>query len=417
MKNLLLLFALILSGSCTSNKNRIYEWRGEGRTGIYQESNLLKEWPENGPPEIRAIENIGNGFGSPTFTDTHFFITGEIDTIATLFCFNLDGEKQWQTEIGREWTKTLPGSRSTPTIVDNLVYTVTGMGNLFCVDIREGEIIWSKGFTEDAEGIPTMHGYTEAPVIDGDKVFWTPGGKEYNVAGLNRFTGELIWYNKGFSERSGYNQGKLIELPDRNIFVTFSAYHMMGFDAGTGEMLWAHEQDNLTLEERILGMGDTHCNAVLFEDGYIYYAAGDGNGGVKLALSEDGSEITEVWRNKGFDGYMGGIVKIDNYLYGTGTVKPELRAINAATGELTDSLSLGSGTIIAADEMLYYYSQKGTMYLLGYDNGKIHEVSSFRITKGSREHFSHPVINKGILYQRHGDVLVAFDIRRLNKGE
>jgi len=44
--------------------------------------------------------------------------------------------------------------------------------------------------------------------------------------------------------------------------------------------------------------------------------------------------------------------------------------------------------------------------------GKVEKVSSFRIKKGNAQHFSHPVINKGILYQRHGKVLMAFDIRK-----
>jgi outer membrane protein assembly factor BamB len=150
---------------------------------------------------------------------------------------------------------------------------------------------------------------------------------------------------------------------------------------------------------------------VVFEDGCIYYAAGDGNGGVKLKLSEDGSAIEEVWRNKGFDSYMGGIVKIDDHLYGSGTSKKYFKSINATTGELTDSLKIGWGAVIAADNMLYYYSQGGKLSLLEYKNGKLNQKSQFKITRGSKEHFAHPVIKDGILYQRHGQVLMAFDIR------
>jgi outer membrane protein assembly factor BamB len=110
--------------------------------------------------------------------------------------------------------------------------------------------------------------------------------------------------------------------------------------------------------------------------------------------------------------YMGGIVKIGNWLYSSGTVKPDLRSINALTGQLTDSLRIGSGAIIAADNMLYYYTQKGDMILLSYNRGKLEKVSSFRIKEGTQQHFSHPVIYKGVLYQRHGNALMAFDIHR-----
>ena len=412
MNKLLILLTLSTLLSASSEKTKIYEWRGKDRTGIYQESNLLKSWPAEGPKEILTVENIGNGFVSPIFTDQNFFITGEIDSMAILFCFNLKGEKLWQTNLGRDWMKTYPGARSAPTIVDNLIYVGTGMGNIFCLERKDGKVIWSKDLINDFNGVLPMHGHSESALIEGDKVFWTAGGIENNVVAMNRFTGKLIWSNKGFGEPSAYNSPKLIELLSRKIMVTFSMYHLMAFDTETGEMLWSDEQVNTPLDKRGPGVGDTHSNTVLYDNGSIYYVAGDGNCAVKLNLSKDGSKITQAWRNKDFDSYMGGVVKIGNYIYGSGTVRPNILSINATTGILSDSLRIGNGAIIAADNMLYYYTQKGDMTLLSYNQGKMEKVSSFRIKKGTLQHFAHPVINKGILYQRHGDVMMAFDILR-----
>ena len=389
-----------------------YEWRGTDRAGIYNETGLMKTWPESGPKELWSIDNIGNGYVSPVFTDKEFYITGETDTISILYCYNLKGQKQWQLSLGKEWIKTNRGSRSTPTIVDDLLYIGTGLGNLYCVDTKSHKIIWSKDFEKDFNGIMPLHGHSEAPAISDNKVFWTPGGKDFNVVALDRYTGKLIWLNKGFGERSGYNSPLIIERGGKKILVTFSAYHMMGLVAETGRLLWSDEQTSFAPADRKPGYGDTHANTILYENGIIYYAEGDGNCGLKFKLSEDGTTISKVWQNKGFDSYMGGIVKIGNYIYGCGTVKPDLRAINAETGVLSDSLRIGSGAIIAADGMLYYYNQKGDEMLLSCDKGKISKVSSFRITKGTEAHFAHPVINKGILYQRHGKVLMAFDIRK-----
>jgi hypothetical protein len=39
-------------------------------------------------------------------------------------------------------------------------------------------------------------------------------------------------------------------------------------------------------------------------------------------------------------------------------------------------------------------------------------LSSFKITKGTGQHWSHPVIKEGRLYLRHGDALMVFDIAR-----
>ncbi|MDF1576151.1 MAG: PQQ-like beta-propeller repeat protein [Bacteroidales bacterium] len=403
----------ILLFSCSGSQPEVYEWRGADRMGIYPDTNLLKEWPEEGPRELWAIDKLGRGFGSPQFKGERFFVTGEVDSMAHLYCFDLDGNKIWQSPLGKEWVSSYPGSRSAPTIVEKLIYIGTGMGDLYCVNEADGSLEWSKDFVRDFQGVYPLHGHSEAAVISGDRVFWTPGGPVHNVVALNRMTGELIWSNPGFGERSGYNPGKLLSHHGRELFVTFTAAKLLGLDAETGELLWSHHQDVYTEKEREkIGIGDSHANSVVYRDGSIFYVAGDGNGGVRLDLSEDGSAFTQAWRNPGFDSFFGGVVLIDNYLYTSGTHRQYLYSIDATTGILRDSLHIGQGALIAADERLYYYNHRGQMYLISHTEGKLKELSSFRINKGSGHHFSHPVIHRGVLYQRRGDALMAFDIRR-----
>lgn len=404
----LILFSVLLS--CTRPSETIHQWRGEKRGGVYRESDLLSTWPMEGPDELWMIDSLGRGYGSPVFVEDLFFLTGEIDSMALLFCFTLEGNKVWEVTLGKEWVTSFPGSRSAPTIVDDLIYIGTGMGDLYCLNKSDGNKVWSREFGADFEGIYPLHGHSEAAVVQNEMVFWNPGGEAHNVVALDRFTGELIWSHPGLGERSAYNPGQLIELPQRDLYVTFSAYHLMGFDAKTGELLWTQEQDNTTAEERKLGIGDTHANSILYEDGFIYYAAGDGNGGVCLSLSEDGSEISESWRNRQFDSFMGGIIKIGNFLYGSSTSTPYFRSVDAISGEHRDSLKVGHGAVIAAADRLYYYNQRGEMKLIQSENGKLSEISSFKISKGSGHHFSHPVIHRGVLYQRRGKSLMAYDI-------
>ena len=414
MKQVVYFFAFFLFISCNNSKTRIYQWRGENRTGVFPEKNLLAEWPENGPEEIWFAEGIGNGYGSPTVTENELFVTGEIDSLARMFCFSLNGELKWKKDFGKEWAKHYPGSRSAPTVVDDMIYVNSGAGTISCLNREDGTLVWQKDYVKDFDAIFPMHGFSEAPVVSGNKVFCTPGGPENNVVALDRFTGELIWSCKGMGEQMGYNPGNLIELPSRKIYVTFSAYHLLGIDTETGELLWTHMQDNTPVEKREPGIGDTHSNNVIFDDGFIYYAVGDGNRGVKLKLSDDGSKISEVWRTPDLDTYMSGFVKLGDYIYGCGTRKKDLKSFYAETGEVVDSMRAGTGAIIAADNMLYYYNWGGELSLLGYENGKLEKRSSFKITRGTKEHFSHPVIKNGVLYQRRGDALMAFDIRAKN---
>ena len=411
MKILVPVLLLALLWSCSSKNPSVVEWRGEDRNGIYYESNLMKVWPEEGPSELWFLEGIGSGYGSPVLEDGLIYITGAIDSMAYLHCLSTEGEIIWQSEFGKEWVVNFPGSRSAPTIVENLIYVGSGMGNLYCLEKTTGDVVWSKDFKGDFQGRLPRFGHSESAVVDGDRVFWTPGGKEHNVVAVNRFTGELIWSNPGFGERSAYHPPRVISLSEQKILVTFTAYHLMGLDVESGELIWSQEMEGMPLEERKPGKGDTHANTVLFEEGAIYYATGDdGNFGVKLELSEDGGSINELWRNKEFDSYMGGIVKVGSYLYGGGTAKPQLKSIDANTGMLADTLKVGRGAVIEADQMLYYYNFAGDLKLISYSDGEMEEVSSFKITRGDKEHFSHPVIHKGVLYLRHGTVLMAFDI-------
>ena len=388
------------------------QFRGLNRDGVYPEKNLLASWPEGGPAQLWINNEIGNGFGPPAVTSERVYVTGEIDTVGYLFAFDLKGKLLWKSDYGKEWVMTFPGSRSTPTIVGNLIYVCSGLGNLSCFNAANGSKKWMVDMKKDLHGQFTLHGHAESPLVDGDQVFLTPGGSDTNVVALNRFTGKLNWTCKGFGEIPGYNSPIMINLPSLKILVTFSAYHLMGIDAETGKLLWAHEQINVPLAERKPGMGDTHSNSAYYENGYIYYVAGDNNCGTKLKLSEDGKQITQVWNNKALDNFMGGFIKIDNHIYTGSESKRSLICADANTGQVVDSLKIGSGSLALADNMLYYYNQRGEMNLVKPALSKMEFISKFKITSGTKEHFSHPVIKDGILYIRRGKALMAYDIRK-----
>ena len=404
-----LLILLIWSASLHAQVTA--QWRGIDRAGIYNEKNLLKTWSSGGPALLWENGAIGNGYGSPTITDDRIYICGEIDTTGYLFAFDHNGKLIWKSGYGNEWVLNYQGARCAPTVAGDLIYVSSGLGNVACFNIKKGETKWSVDMLKDLRGRFTLFGHAESLLVDGDKVFLVPGGLYANVVAMNRFTGKVLWVCEGQGEIPGYNSPYMISLPERKILVTFTAYSLLGIDAETGKILWIHEQDNTPQDKRKPGNGDTHSNTIFYEDGFIYYIAGDGNGAVKLELSNDGKQIRQIWRNKGIDNYMGGFIKPGNYIYSCLSEKKVLISIDANSGKVVDSLKAGTGTIIFADGLLYYYNQKGDVDLVKPDQGKLELVSSFKITAGTREHFSHPVIHGGVLYIRHGNVLQAYNVK------
>ncbi len=407
------ILVLVLTASGYYSYSQAFaQWRGIERKGIFVENDLLTSWPEGGPAQRWQADSIGNGYGSPSITEDRIYVMGEKDSIGYLFAFDHKGKLQWRSDYGKEWVKTFPGSRSTPTVTEDLIYTCSGLGNLACFELKTGTRKWFVDMVKDLHGRFTYHGHSESPLIYNDLVYLVPGGIDTNVVAFNRFSGKIVWICKGKGESPAYNSPILITLPSRTLLVTFTAYAMLGIDAKTGELLWTHEQVNIPVEERKSGNGDTHSNSAWYEDGFIYYFEGDGNGAVKLKLSEDGKEVTQLWRNDVIDNYMGGFIKLGDYLYSCYFSRKDFRVFDANTGQALDSLKIGRGSVIYADNLLYYYSIPGDVYLIRPNKNKPEIVSTFKITVGTKEHFSHPVIHKGVMYIRHGQVLLAYDIRR-----
>ena len=103
---------------------------------------------------------------------------------------------------------------------------------------------------------------------------------------------------------------------------------------------------------------------------------------------------------------------VDGHLYGSGHMNRNWHCIEFMTGKPKyESRKLGrQGNIIYADEMLYIYSEKGDVALVKPNSEKFEIVSSFKLKDGTGEHWAHPVIKKGKLYVRHGDILNIYDI-------
>jgi outer membrane protein assembly factor BamB len=309
--------------------------------------------------------------------------------------------------LGKEFTVSgfssgFPGNRSTPTVVDNLVYTSSGTGTIACMDAQNGKIIWSKNIINTFDGILNEFGYSESLLTDGDKLFCYPGGKNSNIVALNRFTGNLIWASKAIEDTISHCSPMIIKMPKRNILITFSAKSLIALDAQSGELIWSQKQDSVKY--------NLQGNTPVYNNGSLYYVAGDGNGAVKLELADDGSIIKEDWRNPAFKNNISGFVLIDNYLYGSSENKKML-SFNASTGEMTDSVRFSSGSTIFADGKLYCYSDKNELGMFTIDKGKIKLVSRFKCEKGTKEAIAHPVISDGILYVRHGKALMAYKIK------
>jgi outer membrane protein assembly factor BamB len=400
------LFIIVLN----SHAQNISQWRGSNREGIYPDQNLLKTWPESGPKLLWSTEEIGAGFSSPVIAGDKLFINGEINQVAHVFAFDLNGKLLWKYANGPEffgegYSANFPGARSAPTVYNDLVYVCSGMGRIACLEAASGKEKWTVNMVNDLGGKMNMFGYSESLLVDETKVYCYPGGAESNIVALDRFTGKPVWTSKALGEPVSFCSPMMIKLPERNVLVALSHEYLQGLDAKSGELLWWHKEDSVKLEGE-------HCNTPIYADGAIYNISGDdkGNGAYKLQLSPDGKSIQEMWRNNKVLNALGGFVKIGNRIY-TSSKDNKLKVLDTETGQVTESLSGMKGNLIAADNMLFFYADNGYINLIKGIGTKLEVAGKFKIMKGEKEHFAHPVIANGVLYVRHGNALMAYAIR------
>jgi outer membrane protein assembly factor BamB len=166
-------------------------WRGPKRDAISTETGLLKSWPESGPPLAWRIDDkLGGGMSSVAISGGKIFTMGKVRGKESLICLNLeDGKVLWTTSLG-----TGGDPNCTPTVDGDLVYGLSRDGVLICCQVADGGEVWKLDFAKDLGGkMMSDWGYSESPLVDGDRLIVTPGAKDAILAALNKKTGKTEW--------------------------------------------------------------------------------------------------------------------------------------------------------------------------------------------------------------------------------
>lgn len=400
----LVIATLILLISVEAVGQEATKWRGPDANGIYPDTGLLRQWPDDGPALNWKFDQMGEGFSSPAFPpDGYIYIPTMIDQTGYMFKLTMAGDLLWKVEYGPEFYESYPGSRATPTIAGDLLYFLSGRGRLVCLNTHDGSLLWSTHLVDDLDGELNRYGFNETVVADGNKLYCTPGGKLQSVVALNRFTGEVIWKADGMGDKAAYCTPLIVDLPERNILVTHTESNILGIDTNDGSLLWTYPWPNRRLE---------HQNTPLYHEGNIFCFSGYGKGSVMLNLSDDGKSVTQKWVNENFDNRMGGAVLIDGYIYGCGHHNRTWQCLDWESGkQLYESDELTMGVVIAADGRLYCYDERGELALVKPDSTRFNIISRTKITEGTGQQWSHPVIHDGMLYISRGTTLMSYKIR------
>ncbi len=378
-------------------------FRGPQADGIYAETGLLQTWPEGGPRLKWRLDGLGETYASMTVVDGRIYTTGLADGRGSVFALSTGGEVLWRQDYGEEFDgRGYPGTRNTPTVYRGKLFLLSSLGKAVSLDAMTGAIRWERDLLGDFGGENTYFGMAEQPLIVDGQVIYTPGGADASLAAFDPDTGETLWTTTGLSENAAYCSARLFETGGHRQIVTAVATKLAGVDPGSGEVLWTHPVE---VEYNI------QANSPAFIGDRIYLSHGYGQGGRLVQLAADGRSVEEKWTEPDIDVHHGGMVVLDGRIYGAAD-NGTWAILDAESGEIVASARRrGKGSIVYADGRLYGYTEKGEVLLVDPDPESFEVVGSFEITEGDGNHWSHPVVANGTLYVRHGDVLMAYDVR------
>lgn len=397
------------------------QWRGPRRDGISPDTGLLNSWPKEGPPLVWKAGGLGRGFSSLAIADGRIITMGDLaDGQYVLALSQADGKPVWKTRIGDVWEpQGYAGPRCTPTIDGPRIYALGPHGDLVCLEAASGKELWHRKLAADFGG--RMHsgwGFSESPLVDGDRLICTPGGAEAAIVALDKKSGSEIWRaavpalgDKG-GDGAAYASIVIGNGGGRKQYIQLMGRGVVSVDAENGKFLWGYN--------RVANPTANIPTPVVMGD-YVFCSSGYQTGAALLKLSPDGDGVRaeEVYflDAKTFQNHHGGMIVLGDYLYtGHGHNAGAPTCLAWKTGDVAWRHNRGPGTgsaaVAYADGNLYFRFENGVMALIGATPEGYQEKGSFQIPDVGNPSWSHPVVIGGRLYLREQDALLVYDVKQ-----
>jgi outer membrane protein assembly factor BamB len=317
------------------------QWMGPKRDNVWREEGIVDKFPAGGPKVLWRAP-VAGGYAGVAVAEGKVFVTdfvpgGELPgdnferktaagTERVLCLDETTGKELWKYEIPVTYTISYPaGPRCTPTVDGDRVYTLGAEGNLLCLSVTDGRVIWAKDLKKDYDTKAALWGWAGHPLVDGNRLFVIAGTAKAHVVALDTLTGKELW-RAGTAPEQGYSPPTIIEAGGVRQLVLMKPDGMYAVAPDTGAILWEtpYNADNGSIIMAPVKVGE-HVYVGGFQEKNLC---------VKLAADKPGVEV--VWRNKAKHGISA--VNVQPFVEGTMIYgfheKGDLRGVEIPSGEV-----------------------------------------------------------------------------------
>jgi len=382
------------------------QFRGPKRDGVSTEKGLLQSWPAEGPPLAWTAKGLGGGYSTVSVAGDRVYTLGNKNKDSHLVALDKKtGDILWTSLVG-------PAGGSlgcTPTVDGDRVYALGQAGDLVCIDAA-GKQVWHRHLVTDFGGVKGGWNYCESPLVDGDKVIVTPGGKDATMVALDKTTGKDVWKCPIPTKKNeaGYSSVVVAEVGGVKHYVQLFNGGLVGVSTD-GKVLWTHEK---------LGNNTANVPTPIVIGDLVFSSIGYGRGASLVKLTAEGGAVSakEVYYERPLTNKHGGVIRVGDYVYGDTDDSGKPYCAELKTGKVMWKRSSegdggGSAAVTYADGRLYFHYDNGVVALVEASPAGYKEVGSFKAPKRNGASWAHPVVSDGKLYIREGDMLFCYDIR------
>jgi outer membrane protein assembly factor BamB/precorrin-6B methylase 2 len=410
----LLVLALVVAPESVSGQTRAYwpQFRGPDRTNVAKDTGLLKQWPEDGPPLAWKVTHLGAGMAPVSVAEGRLYTLAFRD--GTEYAVALDrgtGKEVWAAALGpgRQEAGMQFHYQRQPVIDNERLYAFSANAVLFCLETDAGRFLWKKDYRREFGTRGANFGVNDHPLVDGDRLICTPGGKDATFVALNKFNGEVIWKSVvPGNDTAAHSPIVVAEVGGIRQYIELLSRGLVAVAADDGRFLWRYNRASNQI---------INVPAPIVHGDHVFVSSAYSIGSALLKLVVTGKEVKaeEVYFTKDFQNLNGGMVLVEGHVYGGrrhGIGGGPLGCLELKTGKLRWEEAGNVTNVLAAEGHLYCRHSDGNILLVEATPNGYKEKSRFMQpdrTKSSP--WTYLVLTGQRLYVRDQNVLLCYDLR------
>lgn len=384
------------------------QWRGPRGDGVSREV-VADGLPAGGPKMLWAAD-VGLGYASPVAAGGRVFLFTLNNKKEALTAFDaFSGHILWTDEQETGWTGDYAGTRATPAVGGDAVYTYGGGavytygggGDLVCRDVQTGKPRWRVNVLQLTVSGNLGWGVSSSPLVANGLVYVQSGTGGPVAVAVRADSGQVAWQSEARG-KGGYAQPVLADVAGTPQLIVFTGETIVGMDPGSGRTIWSQPWSTSY---------DVNASTPVYADGHLFVTSSYGHGCMMLRVTPTGAE--KAWANKEVKSKFQQTILDGGVLYANsdGILKCLSWPDGAVRWKGGDEVPLGeNGSIVrAAGDTLVALSDEGEVTLVRATPDGMKKVGQFRAVEGSRV-WATPLLYAGRLYVKGPKDLVCFDL-------